>query len=49
VRIQNADASQRYQTGRTVGPVVATLAVSGCARNSSTSKLIGSSSMLKSG
>ena len=38
VRIQNAASSQRYQVGRTVGPFVATRAVSGCARKASTSK-----------
>ena len=38
VMIQNASSSHGYQTGRTVGPLVAMRAVSGCARNRSTSK-----------
>ena len=38
VRIQNAPFSHRNHVGRTVGPVVATRAVSGCRRNASTSK-----------
>jgi hypothetical protein len=38
VRIQTAPSSHRYQVGRTVGPLVATRAVSGWARKASTSK-----------